>query len=58
MKYDRRSWWNIWKHALGSFSENDGYLPRNENVIAIIRSFIVLSNLVCAYLIMWNILYK
>ena len=47
MKYDRRSWWSIWKHALGSFNENDGYQPRNENIIAIIRSFIVLSNLCC-----------
>ena len=46
--------WNIWKMALGSFSdeENKGY----DDVIAIVRSCIVLVNLVCAFFIMANII--
>ena len=47
--------WTIWKHALGSFDEEDGYDVQNENRISIIRTFIVLSNLTCVYLIMINI---
>ena len=47
--------WKIWKHALGSFDEEDGYDPNNENLISYIRTFIVLSNLLCVYLIMINI---
>ena len=50
--------WTIWKHALGSYSEQDGYDPRNDNVITFIRTFIVMSNLVCAYVIMINIVSK
>ena len=50
--------WTIWKHALGSYSEQDGYDPRNDNIIALIRTFIVMSNLVCAYVIMINIVSK
>jgi len=49
--------WEVWKHALGSFDEEDGYDAANENSIAIIRSIIVGTNLVCAYLIMANILW-
>jgi len=48
--------WEIWKHALGAFDEEDGYSPSNENKIAIIRSFIVGVNLACGILIMINIL--
>ena len=55
MRYDRRNWWNIWKHALGSFTQQDGYLPKNDNVIAIIRSIIVISNLLCVWLLIINI---
>ena len=47
--------WTIWKHALGSYSEQDGYDPKNDNIITIIRTVIVMSNLVCAYVIMINI---
>ena len=47
--------WMVWKHALGSFDEEDGYDAQNENRISVIRSFIVLSNLACVYLIMINI---
>jgi len=48
--------WTIWKHALGSFDEEDGYDANNENHISYIRTFIVMSNLVCVYLIMLNII--
>lgn len=47
--------WTIWKHALGSFDEEDGYDATNENRISVIRTFIVLTNIACAYLIMINI---
>ena len=50
--------WTIWKHALGSFSKDDGYDPSNDTVITLIRTFIVLSNLACAYIIMINIVSK
>jgi len=49
-------WWKVWKHALGSFDEKDGYDPVNENRISIVRSFIVFTNLFCAWLIIINIL--
>jgi len=49
--------WTIWKHALGSYSEEDGFDPRNDNIIALIRTFILVSNLACAYLIIINILF-
>ena len=48
-------WWKIWKHALGSFDEEDGYDPVNENRISIIRSVIVVTNLLCAWIIIVNI---
>lgn len=48
--------WKIWKHALGSFDEEDGYDAQNENFISYIRTFIVLSNLLCVYMIMINII--
>ena len=46
--------WKIWKMALGSFSdeETEGYY----DVIAIVRSCIVLVNIMCAMLIMANII--
>jgi hypothetical protein len=48
--------WTVWKHGLGSFDEEDGYDVTNENRISVIRTFIVLSNLICVYLIMINII--
>jgi hypothetical protein len=48
--------WTIWKHALGSFDEEDGYDPKNEDWVALIRTILVLSNLACVYVIMWNII--
>ena len=47
--------WIIWKHALGSFDEQDGYNKRNENAIGVIRSVVVLTNLLCAIFIMANV---
>jgi len=47
--------WTIWKHALGSFDEEDGYNVKNEDYVALIRTILVLSNLACAYVIIWNI---
>ena len=47
--------WTIWKHALGSFDEEDGYDVDNENRISVIRTFIVITNILCAWMIMVNI---
>jgi hypothetical protein len=49
-------WWKIWKHALGSFDEEDGYDPVNENRISVIRTFIVFTNLLCGWIIIINII--
>ena len=51
-----KNFWTIWKHALGSFDKEDGYDAINENKISVIRTFIVVSNLLCAYLFMANII--
>jgi hypothetical protein len=48
--------WDIWKHALGSYSEEDGYNPANDNAVAYIRTFIVGINIVCGIMIMLNII--
>lgn len=56
MEQNENKLWKIWKHALGSFDEEDGYDAQNENFISYIRSFIVLSNLLCVYMIMINII--
>jgi hypothetical protein len=49
-----KSMWQVWKHALGAFDEEDGYDPASENKIAYIRTFIVVSNLLCAYVFMFK----
>ncbi len=51
-----KKYWIIWKHALGSYSEEDGFDPKNDNPIAIIRTSIVLINIMAGILIMANIL--
>ena len=48
--------WTVWKHALGSFDEEDGYDPKNENYVAVIRTLLVLVNVLVAVLITANIL--
>ena len=50
--------WTIWKHALGSYSEEDGFDPANDNAIAIIRTGILGINLICAVLIIANIVHN
>ena len=54
----RAKLWTIWKHALGSYSEEDGFDPTNDNAIAIIRTSILMVNLICAFLIIANIIYN
>ena len=51
-----KRFWIIWKHALGSYSEEDGFDPRNDNSIAVIRSLILLINVVCAGFIIANVI--
>lgn len=46
--------WNIWKYALGSFNDED--TAPVENQITIIRTIILVINLMCAILIMTNII--
>ena len=46
--------WTIWKHALGTYSEED--IADHENAIAIIRTIIVCTNLICAVFIIGNII--
>lgn len=48
--------WTIWKYAVGSFS--DEKTAEYDNVVAVIRSFIVLVNVVCAFFIMSNIIHN
>jgi len=45
--------WSIWKHALGSFS--DEQTRGQDDIICVVRSVIVLTNLVCACMIMANV---
>ena len=51
--------WKIWKHALGSYSEEDGFDPANDNSVAIIRTrtAILGLNLMCAIFIIANIVH-
>ena len=58
MEKNMKRFWIIWKHSLGSFNKDEGYNKRNENAIAVLRSIIVLVNLVCATFIMANIVHN
>jgi len=51
-----KRFWIIWKHSLGSFNKDEGYNERNENAIAVVRTLVVGINLLCACLIMTNII--
>ena len=46
--------WTIWKYALGSFNDED--TKPVEDQITIIRTIILIVNLMCAILIMANII--
>ena len=55
-RYGVRTLWTIWKHALGSFDEEDGYDAKNEDYVGIIRTIILGINVVCALFIMANVI--
>ncbi len=46
--------WTIWKYAIGSFS--DEQTEEYDNAVALARTFIVGINVICAVLIMVNII--
>ena len=48
--------WIIWKYTIGSFS--DEKTAENDNIVAVLRTFIVVINVVCAILIMANIVHN
>ena len=56
MEKNMKRLWQVWKHALGSFDEEDGYNKRNENAIALVRTIIVGINLFVGIVIVINIL--
>ena len=56
MEKNMKRFWIVWKHALGSFDEEDGYNRRNENAIALVRTIIVGINLFVGIVIVINIL--
>tara|TARA_R110000803_G_scaffold148582_3_gene214073 strand:+ start:3174 stop:3344 length:171 start_codon:yes stop_codon:yes gene_type:complete len=48
-----KRFWTIWKHALGSFS--DEQTAGNDDIVCGVRTVIVGVNLTCAIFIMANI---
>lgn len=46
--------WRIWKYAIGSFS--DEQTEKYDDIVAIVRTFIVSVNVICALFIMINII--
>jgi hypothetical protein len=48
--------WTIWKHALGSFS--DEQTAGQDDVICIVRTLILAVNLICAFMIMANVIHN
>ena len=48
-----KRFWQIWKYALGSFNDED--TRPVEDQITIIRTVVLLVNLMCAMMIMANI---
>ena len=48
-----KRFWQIWKYALGSFNDED--TKPVEDQITIIRTVVLLVNLMCAMMIMANI---
>ena len=53
MEKSKQKWWTVWKHSLGSYSDED--TAGHDDLIAIIRTTILSINLACAFLIMMNI---
>ena len=52
----RAKLWTIWKYTIGSFS--DEKTAEYDNIVAIIRTIILGINLMCAFLIMANIIHN
>ena len=48
-----KRFWQIWKYALGSFNDED--TKPVEDQITVIRTIVLLVNLMCAMMIMANI---
>ena len=48
--------WTIWKHAPGQYSAQD--ITDHEDLVACISTSILLITLVCAFVIMANILFN
>ena len=48
--------WTIWKYAIGSFSDDKA--ADYDNYVAVIRTLVVLVNVVCAFFIMTNIVHN
>ena len=53
-----RNLWTIWKHALGSYSEEDGFDPANDDMVALIRTGILGINIACVIFIMANVVHN
>lgn len=53
MEKSKQKWWTVWKHSLGSYSDED--TAGHDDLIAIIRTTILSINIACAFLIMMNI---
>ena len=48
--------WTIWKYTIGSFS--DDKTANYDNCVAVLRTIILIINLVCAIFIVANIVHK
>ncbi len=48
--------WTIWKHALGSFS--DEQTAGNDDIICVVRSFIVGINMLTCIIIVANVMHN
>ena len=48
--------WTVWKYTIGSFS--DDKTASYDNYVAVVRTLIVLINVVCAIFIIANIIHK
>jgi len=49
-----KKFWTVWKYAIGSFS--DEKTAEYDNYVAVIRTIVLLVNIICAFFIMANII--
>jgi len=54
MEKSMKKVWTVWKYAIGSFS--DEQTEEYDNAVAVARSFIVGLNVLCAIMIIANII--